>query len=90
MFRDYAEEKRHDEWKTGNYGQGWEDEEEIEDDLCGNCNGSGEGYADGTRCSVCKGKGAISTKEAEDDEEYYEWDDEIDENFETLETEREK
>lgn len=26
--------------------------------VCGRCNGSGEGRADGTKCSVCKGTGA--------------------------------
>lgn len=25
--------------------------------LCDVCNGSGEGYADGTRCQICKGRG---------------------------------
>ena len=25
--------------------------------ICGNCNGSGEGCADGTTCRSCKGKG---------------------------------
>jgi hypothetical protein len=28
-----------------------------EDQLCGNCNGSGEGYTDGSKCSACKGSG---------------------------------
>jgi len=32
-------------------GKGWLEE------LCGSCNGSGEGCADGTRCRSCKGKG---------------------------------
>ena len=31
MSRDYAEEKRHDDWKTGNYGQGWEEIENEEE-----------------------------------------------------------
>ncbi|MGZ5029052.1 MAG: hypothetical protein ACXWAT_00695 [Methylobacter sp.] len=31
--------------------------EEDESDICTNCNGSGEGMHDGTRCSTCKGKG---------------------------------
>ena len=58
MFRDYAEEKRHDEWAESTFGSnqyGDDPEEEYEE---------------------------------EDDD--FEWDDEIDENFETLETEREK
>lgn len=25
--------------------------------ICSNCDGSGEGYADGTTCSVCHGRG---------------------------------
>jgi len=29
-----------------------------EDGYCGSCNGSGEGYADGTRCQSCKGSGS--------------------------------
>lgn len=27
--------------------------------LCGACNGSGEGAADGTRCSICRGRGEL-------------------------------
>lgn len=27
------------------------------EELCGKCNGSGEGYADGTKCQRCKGSG---------------------------------
>ena len=27
------------------------------EDTCGNCNGSGEGIADGTTCKACKGSG---------------------------------
>lgn len=26
---------------------------------CSSCNGSGEGYADGTRCSTCRGRGEV-------------------------------
>ena len=41
--------------------------EEIEDDsydepeLCGACNGSGEGQYEGSRCYVCHGKGTVSS-----------------------------
>lgn len=37
-------------------------EEEAEDedtDICGCCNGSGEGRHDGSRCPVCKGRGEV-------------------------------
>ena len=27
--------------------------------ICSNCGGSGEGYADGTMCSVCHGRGEV-------------------------------
>lgn len=37
-----------------------DEQEEFESDaLCANCNGSGEGPYDGTRCIVCKGSGVI-------------------------------
>lgn len=35
----------------------WLTDDDIE--LCGACNGSGEGYADGTRCRVCRGRGEV-------------------------------
>ena len=35
------------------------EEDEDDDDICIHCNGSGEGQYDGTRCSWCKGRGAI-------------------------------
>lgn len=35
---------------------------EIEDELCFTCNGSGEGYTDGSRCSSCKGSGSFKYK----------------------------
>lgn len=37
------------------------DEIEPEDHMayCSACNGSGEGRADGTRCSTCKGRGEV-------------------------------
>lgn len=31
--------------------------EEIVDELCTSCNGSGEGYYDGSRCVICNGSG---------------------------------
>jgi hypothetical protein len=34
-----------------------------EDPICAQCNGSGEGQHDGTRCMSCKGKGTISRSE---------------------------
>ena len=37
--------------------------EDQEDTLCAQCNGSGEGQHDGTRCMSCKGKGTISRSE---------------------------
>lgn len=33
--------------------------EEIVPEICGNCNGSGEGYSEGTRCTKCKGRGEV-------------------------------
>lgn len=36
-----------------------EEEEEEGSDICGVCNGSGEGIADGTRCRACKGWGEV-------------------------------
>lgn len=41
-------------------------DEQEEDELCGNCNGSGEGMYEGTRCYVCKGSGC-APKESDDD-----------------------
>ena len=38
----------------------------CEDDLCTNCNGSGEGMYDGSRCYVCKGKGTVPTLSEDD------------------------
>lgn len=29
------------------------------EEICGNCNGSGEGMHDGTKCYVCKGGGSV-------------------------------
>ena len=38
----------------------------YEEDLCTNCNGSGEGMYDGSRCYVCKGKGTVATLTEDD------------------------
>jgi len=35
------------------------EEKEDEDEICGRCNGSGEGMYDGSTCSACKGAGEI-------------------------------
>lgn len=32
---------------------------DYEAGICPACNGSGEGYSDGSRCNACKGKGEI-------------------------------
>lgn len=40
-------------------------------DICPDCNGSGEGMYDGTRCLKCKGRGVLETEdetEKEDEE----------------------
>lgn len=34
-------------------------EDELEGEMCENCNGSGEGRYDGTTCWHCKGKGVV-------------------------------
>ncbi len=39
------------------YAQIMSEEVEEEPEVCPNCNGSGEGMHDGTKCSVCKGTG---------------------------------
>lgn len=42
----------------------WEQFETVaEPELCGACNGSGEGQYDGTRCSYCGGLGSVENKE---------------------------
>jgi len=40
--------------------------EKLAGELCINCNGSGEGYVDGSKCSVCKGSGCEYSKEGID------------------------
>ena len=47
----------------------------MEEDICPQCNGSGEGMYDGSRCSSCKGTGTAwievedEPTEGEDDDE---------------------
>jgi len=42
------------EWTLSND----DDEYEVEENpICPNCNGSGEGMYDGTKCTMCKGSG---------------------------------
>lgn len=41
---------------------------EDENDICPTCNGSGEGMADGLRCSDCKGSGSTHSKSNHRDE----------------------
>lgn len=41
-------------------------EEELEDDICSRCSGSGEGMWDGSTCNKCHGTG-IEPVEKEDD-----------------------
>lgn len=43
-------------WETQQFP---EDEEELDCPICLLCGGSGEGQADGTTCSMCKGKGCL-------------------------------
>jgi DnaJ-class molecular chaperone len=33
--------------------------EEHEESICLSCNGSGEGYTDGSKCQTCNGKGEV-------------------------------
>ena len=48
----------------GHYG---EEQEEDEDEICGSCNGSGEGRYEGTRCQSCKGSGVVNKSDPDDD-----------------------
>jgi DnaJ-class molecular chaperone len=36
-----------------------EEEQTDEHPICSNCNGSGEGMHEGSRCYVCKGRGTV-------------------------------
>ncbi|MDF1583636.1 MAG: hypothetical protein P1P78_10035 [Methyloprofundus sp.] len=36
-----------------------------EKEICINCNGSGEGMHEGTRCQICKGPDSIKTSKVE-------------------------
>ena len=42
---------------------------QTDDDLCPNCMGSGEGMFDGSKCSLCKGKGCVPSTDNEPDDE---------------------
>ena len=48
-----------------------EEYEEEEDQICGHCNGSGEGMWDGSTCSICGGDGVIKDERDYDGD----WDD---------------
>lgn len=48
---------------------------EQEFDICPECNGSGEGWHDGSVCRHCRGEGEVPVEASDDDEE----DDEPDE-----------
>ena len=50
--------------------------EDDEDELCGHCNGSGEGMHDGAICSICGGSGVID--DDRDGAEEPDWDDDDD------------
>lgn len=52
-----AMEKAELELRAMGYRAIGDSEESTE--LCGNCNGSGEGFADGDRCGACKGWGEL-------------------------------
>jgi hypothetical protein len=53
------------------------DTEEDENDICPTCNGSGEGMADGLRCSDCKGSGSTRRgKLSKRNDPDYDWDSE--------------
>lgn len=42
----------------------------VEEELCFECNGSGEGMHDGTTCRRCRGRGSVPIEvEDEDDED---------------------
>jgi hypothetical protein len=41
--------------------------EEEEDEICGSCNGSGEGRYDGSTCYSCKGSGEVGKRGPEPD-----------------------
>lgn len=47
-----------------------ESERELEQDppLCSNCNGSGEGYADGSKCWICRGQGVVIRRREREEE----------------------
>jgi DnaJ-class molecular chaperone len=40
---------------------------ETDPPICDRCNGSGEGMADGTTCSACRGHGVAIDRQSEED-----------------------
>jgi DnaJ-class molecular chaperone len=40
----------------------YQEQDEEPSGICGNCNGSGEGYADGTICTACRGMGEFPNR----------------------------
>ena len=51
-------------WRLKYDGEGWVNEE-VEELLCSWCNGSGEGFIDGSACVKCHGLG---TEKIDDDD----------------------
>ena len=45
----------------------WGDDDDDAADICLSCSGSGEGMADGTVCSMCKGKGVRGRENQEEE-----------------------
>lgn len=43
------------------------------EEICGNCNGSGEGMYDGSTCWSCKGSGVVMNLDTSDEAEADEW-----------------
>lgn len=35
----------------------------MKEDICPDCNGSGEGMYDGTKCRKCRGRGVLETED---------------------------
>ena len=45
-----------------------DESQDKDDDYCPACAGTGEGQYDGTRCQYCKGKGILTNRKENDDE----------------------